>query len=48
MVKAIRKLIGRLRKKEKDSIGNLYYLYGIKPVRANKRALDECTVTKLK
>lgn len=42
----IYKFLASLWRSRKEESDRLYYLTGIKPIKANKYIIDECTVTK--
>lgn len=46
MFKSILSLFKGSRRRGKDKAGRLYYLYGIKPIKASKSIIDECTVSR--
>lgn len=46
MLKRVLRSLASLRRSRNEESDRLYYLTGIKPIKANKHVLDECTVTK--
>jgi hypothetical protein len=44
MIKGVYNFLVSLRIRNKRKADRLYYLTGIKPIQANKYALNECTV----